>query len=76
MSNLAFINFHDSIASALDWLDPKDGLRLSLTRRADNATPHVIDALRHANRMQDKRRAALCLRVLNWLRAAREKEGR
>lgn len=30
----------------------------------------VRSALREANRMRNRKRAGLCLRVLNWLRAA------
>lgn len=35
----------------------------------DTAEGYVRRALGEANRMRDRKRAALCLRILNWIRA-------
>jgi len=40
-----------------------------IERRTDWALVYTRRALSLANAMRDKRRVALCLKILNWLRA-------
>jgi hypothetical protein len=65
--------FNAHLASARDWLVT---YKLNRHRGADHnaaclsiAYNLVRDALGYANRMRDPNRAALCMKILNWLRA-------
>lgn len=63
--------FNDHIAAAQRELAQRNGYRSEVVRQscADTAIAHLRHALRLANQMQCAARKAVCLRVLNWLRA-------
>ncbi|CAM5769844.1 hypothetical protein [Bosea minatitlanensis] len=63
--------FHAHIAAAHFWLwcfkEPMGSNRADYMQRC---IASIREALAVANRMHDRQRAGLCLRILNWLRAA------
>jgi hypothetical protein len=62
--------FNKAIDLAQEYLRRRNrqGVLISATGWTELAIAQVCRALAIANAMQDSRRRALCLRVLNWLR--------
>lgn len=63
--------FNEHICQAQLELQRRNSFRTDFVRQSceRGALAHLTHALRLANQMQDGARKALCLRVLNWLRA-------
>lgn len=63
--------FNDHIDRAQSELRQRSRMGSEIVRRmcAETAMAHVRHALRLANQLQCADRKAVCLRVLNWLRA-------
>ncbi len=63
--------FNEHMAAARRALNERNGFRSEMARQdcADGALAHLGHALRLANQLQDDTRKAMCLRVMNWLRA-------
>lgn len=67
----ALTHFEVRIASAMADLRDRNEMRSPFAREVflRSALENMSEALKLANRMRDAARKALCLRVLNWLRA-------